>query len=202
MGQFYQLTYLCCFVCRVGLVAAHAVVVGVIFGRIDVGVHLIAAVELELCLAGFKAPRGTIVALHCSAECQVRPVRYLAQRQHAQLGYLFNAPAGEGVFLGVARIRYTVQQLGEGLFGVVGPLRGVCPYVQFARAYAYGVGSFIIGRQFVPHLAGGVFPAQLNAHFLHMGEVALQLNRLWAGVHIGVFRGHQRQGSDARQQAC
>ena len=201
-GFAHQLADFHSLIRRVGLVAAQTMVVGVILRGVNVGVHLVTPVELELRQTRLKAPRCAVVALHRATEGQVRPVHHGAERQHAELGHLLQAQLRIRVALGIAGIGHTPEQLREGLLGVVHAGFGVCPHLHLAGADADGVSSIIVGGQLCPFLTLRILAANSYGHLLHAGETGFYFHLLRLGEHAGLLLRCGKNRGRAYKQTC
>ena len=153
----------------IGLVAAAAVVVGIILRGVDVSVHLVASHETEDGAAGFEAPRGTVVAFHYAAEGQVRPVYQYAHGQFPQLGHLAQTLIGKHIIVRQSGILHIVQHLDDGLARIVTPGFIVGIDGELARLDENGVAFGYIRKPF-PDFALAFGRAHENLNLLHPGS--------------------------------
>ena len=198
-GAAHQGGQLVCLALRVGLVAAFAVVQGVVLRGVDVEVHLVAAVETELALAGLKAPGYAVVSFHCAAVGQVRPVHHGAHGDIPQLHHAADIQVGEGVPVGILRAGHIHQHLAEGLLGVepagvVIVQHGHVPL----RGHVDGVAAGDI-RQPVPEPAAALRGAVLNGELVDRGTLLGEVLVLRGGIDGG-HGGGWGMGHQAGQQ--
>ena len=158
----------CGFFLGVGFVAALAVVVGVVFRGVDVGVHLVAPHEAEDGAAGFKAPRCAVVAFHYAARGQVWPVYQNTHGQLAQLGYFAQAFIRKYVVVRYRGILHIVQHLDDGLPGIVAPGLIICVDGELAWCDIDGVAFRDVG-QAIPEPSFAFCGAHEYLHLFHPG---------------------------------
>ena len=122
LGHFHQLLQLLGFLFRIRQAPVRRAVVRVILRTIDIGVHLVLAIELQVAKTCFVAPWSTIETFHHPTEADFRIV---SDFSHWQL--------------------LVLQELGKGLYGIEGASLVVTGQHEFLRADADEV-AFLLGR--------------------------------------------------------
>ena len=161
-----QFTQFCGLFCRVGLIAAAAMVIGIILGSIDIEVHLVASHETEDGAAGFKAPWCAVVAFDYSAPGQIRPVYQNTHGKLSQTGYFTQGFIGKHIVMRQCGIWYIVEHLDDRLAGVVHAHFIIGIDGQFTGGDIDGIPFGHIG-QAVPHAAPGVRLSVDDLHISH-----------------------------------
>ena len=80
-GLVYQLLQLGRLAFGIGLAPVRSAVIGVVLGTVQIDIHLVATVKVQLAQAGFMTPGGAVETLNHATVGHVRVVGNLGQRQ-------------------------------------------------------------------------------------------------------------------------